>query len=127
MVLLQTRRTRGILAAVAGLFMTLVATALRPVPILPEDSCSVASGTVTEVREGEAWDLMFRLEGDPHDYYVNRGLRRGLTLRGLRRSLAGEGVTFTYPPHWTPLDPLGSMRHVSKVECAGAVLFDETR
>ena len=110
-----------------GFLFVIAVLALRPVPILPEEKCKVVSGTLTRVFEGGEKDLVFILEGDKTRYYVNRGLETGLDMEYIRQRFVGKEITLKYPPHWTLLDPFGTIYHVSKVEGEGEVLFDETK
>lgn len=100
--------------------------ALRPVPIVAEVDCLEVTGTVTRIFEGGPFDVVFVLDGEDRMFYVNRGMQRGMDLGNLRATVIGEEVTLKYPDYWTPLDPMGSTRHVSKVELGETVLFDET-
>ena len=126
---METKKSilKRVCVAGGAVLVVLGSLAIRPVPIVPEADCLEVTGTVARVFEGGPFDVMFELPGVDQRYYVNRGLERGLDLTNLRETVVGNTVTLKYPDYWTPLDPIGSIRHVSKVEFGDAVLFDETR
>ena len=103
-------------------FMVLI---LRPVPILPEKDCETLKGTVTNVYEGGAKDVVLTLNGQRKLYYVNRGLERGLDLNTLKRQLINEEVVIKYPDYWTPLNINERSIHISKIEHKGKTVFTE--
>jgi hypothetical protein len=105
--------------------MLFILLALRPIPVIPEGECKVTSGIVTEIFEGGEKDIVFHLQGDARDFYINRGLEKGLDLMELKKNLKGNEVTFKYPEHWTPLDPTQRMVHLVKIEFHGKTLYAE--
>ena len=106
-------------------FFAVAILALRPVPIPEEKDCLSVTGTVTEVSEGGVKDVVIRLSGRKEYYYVNRGLERGLNLKALKEQLTGQEIVMKYPDYWTPLDPVRSSIHISKIEHRGRTLFTE--
>lgn len=123
----QPRGRRHLYTALVALIVVLGALAIRPVPLVALADCLEATGRVSDVFEGGTHDVVFTLDGDQRRFYVNRGLERGLDLAQLRDTVIGERATLKYPDYWTPLDPTGSTRHLSRVELGDVVLFDETR
>lgn len=123
----SSRRIALVFALGLALAVALGVRFLRPVPIVTEDQCQVATGKVLQVSEGSSYDVFIQLENISTRFYINRGLERGLDLQSLRRDLMGKEVTLKYPHYWTPLDPMNSTRHVFKLELDGKVLFDETK
>lgn len=97
----------------------------RPVPIVTEDEAMLVSGIVSDIYEGTAKDVVFRLSGDDIIYYVNRGVEHGLEIETLKKELIGNQVTFKYPDHRTPLNRNNKTRHISKVEFDNKVLYNE--
>ncbi len=97
----------------------------RPVPIVTEDKALVVNGTVTGIYEGGIKDVIFKLQEDSRLFYINRGLENGLNLDSLRKNLIGEQVVIKYPSYWTPLDWDEEIRHLSKLEHKGEVIFNE--
>lgn len=100
---------------------------LRPVPIVEEADALVIHGVVEGVYESGEKDLLIRLEGEHQRFYINRMLENGPTLAEWKAQLTGKTVTIKYPDYWTPLDWNSRVRHLSKLELEGAVLFNELR
>lgn len=117
---------KKVLIGLGILFLLLLVSILRPVPILPESECKSVSGILKKVWEGPSFDLVFMLENDARTYYINRGAERGLDADQLSQELQGKEITLKYPQHWTPLDPFNSSIHVSKLSKGQQVYFDET-
>ncbi|OOG73109.1 hypothetical protein [Algoriphagus sp. A40] len=107
------------------LFLGFGVLAFRPVPIPEEKDCLILKGTVSEIYEAGTKDVVVKLNGLDTEFYVNRGLERGLDLEKMRAELTNKEVRIKYPDYWTPLNPTNSMRHVSKIESDGKVIFTE--
>jgi hypothetical protein len=107
------------------IFLGLGVSILRPVPIPDERDCLSVKGKVTDVYEGGVKDIVFKLHGFDKEFYVNRGLERGLDLSDLRAQLINKEIVIKYPKYWTPLDPGNSVRHISKIEHEGRTIFTE--
>lgn len=106
-------------------FIGLGTLAFRPIPIPDEKDCLILKGTVREVYEAGTKDVAFKLNGLDKEFYINRGLEKGLDLKKLRTDLTNKVIVIKYPKYWTPLDPTNSIRHVSKIECDGRTVFTE--
>ena len=70
-------------------------------------------------------DVVFKLQGLDKEFYINRGLERGLDLKKLRADLTNKEIVIKYPKYWTPLNPANSVRHISKIESDGTTVFTE--
>jgi hypothetical protein len=116
---------KGIILASAVLFLAVLILIIRPVPHGNIENCINAKGTVTAVYEAGTNDVVFRLAGLDKEFYVNRGLERGLDLTKLRAELTNKVVVISYPKYWTPLDPQNSIRRVSQLEYDGKIVFTE--
>jgi hypothetical protein len=117
---------RRIWIFLAGLlFLGIVITIFRPVPIPDEKDCLILKGTVITIHEASSNDVVFRLQGVDKTFYINRGLERGLDLKTLRADLTNKEIVIKYPKYWTPLNPDNSVRHISKIECDGKTVFTE--
>lgn len=110
----------------AVLALVLIALIFRPVPIVKESECLVATGIVEKIAENGVKDVGIQLVGEDRSFYINRGLERGLELASLQEQLIGQEVTLKYPRYWTPLDPADKHKHVSVLEFKSKRLFDET-
>ena len=111
----------------AVFFLVAAALILRPVPIVSEDEALVEVGKVVSIYEGGVKDVVFRLENNSRTFYINRGLENGLHLDQLQSELIGKELTFKYPDYWTPLDWNNNIKHLSKVEYEGVVIFNELK
>lgn len=106
-------------------FLGLIILAFRPVPIPDEKDCLILKGTVGEIYEAGTKDIVFKLRGVDKEFYINRGLEKGLDLKKLRADLTNKVIVIKYPNYWTPLNPTNSIRHVSKIESDGTTVFTE--
>ncbi|WP_296310986.1 hypothetical protein [Winogradskyella sp. UBA3174] len=118
---------KKIIIIFAILSLVLAALILRPVPIVTESKALVVNGIVSDIYEGGAKDIAFKLKYDNRIYYINRGLERGLEIGDLKQNLVGKEVILKYPKHWTPLDWNDKIKHISKVESSGQVFFNELK
>lgn len=98
-----------------------------PVPIVRESKALVEIGRVTEIYANPGNDVIFKLEGTSRRFYINRGLENGLDLQYLKQRLVGKTIVVKYPKYWTPLDWDNTVRHISKLEFEGEVLFNELK
>jgi hypothetical protein len=99
----------------------------RPVPIVSENKAISENGIVTEIYTNKGNDIVFILENTNRRFYINRGLENGLELNNLKQKLVGNPIIVKYPKYWTPLDWNNSVRHISKVEYNGEILFNELK
>ncbi len=118
---------KKIFLAVAAVFLGMMALVLRPVPIVYEHEAKVEKGVVSTVFEGTDKDIYIQLKNNSTLYYINRGMEKGLSITELRRKLLDKEVVLKYPRHWTPLDWNQKVKHLSKVEVNGAVIFNELK
>ena len=111
-----------------GMFAFLAfALIFTPVPIVCEDNAIVETGTVKSIYEGGEKDVVIVLDETSRRFYVNRGLENGLDLKTLQSQLMGHKVVLKYPNYWTPLDWNNTIKHLSKIEFEGEVIFNEFR
>ena len=118
-------RAKNLMIISGLIFIALGLMIFRPVPIPNEKDCLSLKGTVVEIYEAGVNDIVFKLEGLDKEFYVNRGLERGLDLAELRSQMTNKEILIKYPKYWTPLDPGNSTRHISKIECDGRIIFTE--
>ena len=117
--------TRNWIILTGLVFLGLGILAFRPVTTPDEKDCLSLKGTVSEVYEAGTKDVVFKLKGLDKEFYINRGLERGLDLKKLRADLTNKEIVIKYPKYWTPLNPTNSVRHISKIECDGRTVFTE--
>ena len=118
-------KMRNWIILLALLVLGLGVLVLRPVPIPEEKECLSLNGTVSQIYAGGANDLVIKLKGVDREFYVNRGLERGLDLKMLQAELTNKQIVIKYPKYWTPLNPDNSVRHISKIEFDGRIIFTE--
>lgn len=85
------------------------------------------NGIVKEIYSNKGNDIIFIMKNTNRKFYINRGLKNGLELNNLKQKLIGKRIVVKYPKHWTPLDWNNSLRHISKVEFNGEILFNELK
>ncbi|MEM7162281.1 MAG: hypothetical protein AAF487_07540 [Bacteroidota bacterium] len=106
----------------ALLFGILLILAFRPISNLDSSKTRAVSGHLEQVEfDSKTKDITLKLEGDDHCYYINRGLERS----NLSSILQGSHVQIRYAKHWTPLDPLGKMRHIAELSFENRVVYSE--
>ncbi|PHN02543.1 hypothetical protein [Flavilitoribacter nigricans] len=116
---------RYLLITCCAVFFITAILIFRPVPIVYESKAIAERRTVSEIYSNPGNDIIFRMEDTPRRFYINRGLENGLDLDELKEKLIGNAIVVKYPKYWTPLDWNNSVRHISKVEFDGEVLFNE--
>lgn len=116
-----------ILIVLAVVFVILAVVTLRPIPIVSEDEALVVTGKVSDIYETGIKDITIRLEENDCIYYINRGLERGIEMGEFKQKLIGKEVELKYPKYWTPLDWNNKVKHISKVELNGEVIFNELK
>ena len=99
----------------------------RPVPIVTEDKAITETGIVSDIYSNKGNDVVFVMANKQRRFYINRGLENGLDLNNLKQQLIGQPVVVKYPNYWTPLDWHNSVRHISKLEFNGEILFNELK
>ena len=110
----------GILLLTLGIFI------FKPVPIVSEAEALEVRGILEQVYESGSHDVSVVLKDHSQRYYINRGLQYGLHLDSLS-DLVGKEVVVKYPKYWTPLDWNNTVKHVSKLEYNGSIIFNELR
>lgn len=99
---------------------------LSPVPIVSENQCKTVEGIVEDVFITQSQDIVFILEGSKKKYYINRGTEAGVQ-REEALAAAGKNVVIKYPEYFTLLDPNEKMRHLSRIDVEGKMLFNECK
>ena len=116
---------KKILLGLLPLLLLFVFSALRPVPIIAEEEALSTHAVVAGIYESGYQDITIQLEGNPQQFYINRGIEQGLRIDDLKRKLIGKEVTIKYPKYWTPLDWNNHHKHLSKIETEQEVIFSE--
>lgn len=119
------KKTYILFTVTAILFILFTAIIFARVPTPSEKDCLVVTGVVSNISEGGAKDIVFNLKDNKQLFYINRGLEQGYSLTTLKKELEGKAVTIKYPDYFSILDPMKTIRHISKVEHNGETIFSE--
>lgn len=106
-------------------FITIAFQTFRPIMNVQPDEVMAVTGKVVGIKEGSGFDIMIKLENDPHHYYVNRGLEMGLTMEALQVDIFQKTVTLYPIERWTIFTPDKVMGHISKIMVEDKVVFNE--
>ena len=123
----MNRTLKNLILGFGVFFLFIAVLIFRPVPIVAESKAITETGIVSEIYANKGNDVIFLIKDTPRRYYINRGLENGLELEKLQTELVGETIVMKYPKYWTPLDWNNRIRHLSKVEYKGEVLFNELK
>lgn len=115
------------LISLGFLFITACFLIFKPVPIVAEEHALTEKGIVASIHSNKGNDLIFKMKNTSRRFYINRGLELGLELKELENRLINQKVVMKYPHYWTPLDWNNQIKHISKLEHEGEVLFNEFR
>jgi len=115
---------------IASIFFALLLTlafTFRPVPNASTKNTLKTFGTVEAVNEAGEDGVIFKLRGDDRTYYIDKCLRKGLTLSDLQEKLPGKSIEIYYVKYWTPLDPLSKRKHIAKVDVNRITLYSSIK
>lgn len=111
---------------IASLFFALIVTlalVVRPVPSASSENTLRTFGTIENVYKAGNDGVAFKLKGDDRLYYIERGLKKGLTATTLQEQLPGQSVEIYYVKYWCPLDPLSKLKYIAKVDVNRTTLY----
>jgi len=114
-----------VIASIFFVLLITLALVFRPVPIASPENTLITYGTIEEVYEAGENGFVFRLKGDDRLYYIDQGLRNGLTFTALQAELPGQPVEIHYVKYWTPIDPLSKLKHIAKVDVNSTTIYAE--
>ena len=101
---------------------------LNPIMHTTQQDSELVTGVVAWIEEsGGPGDVFIKLKDHSRNYYINRGTERGLDINHAKDVALHRRVHIYYARHWTPLDPFGMNKHVTKLVLGSEVLYDETR
>lgn len=111
---------------IASIFFALLITlavVFQPVPAASSENTLKAIGTVDQVFEAGGEDLIFKLKGDDHLFYVDSGSTGGIQLASLKTKLPGQNVEIYYVKYWSPIDRFSKLKHIAKMELNSTTLY----
>jgi hypothetical protein len=124
---MMSKLLKYLLLSLGSIFCIACLLIFRPVPIIAEEHALTEKGIVASIHSNKGNDLIFKMKNTSRRFYINRGLELGLELKELENRLINQKVVMKYPDYWTPLDWNNQIKHISKLEHEGEVLFNEFR
>jgi len=118
------KKTHLTITASVVLLVLLSAFAFRPVSTYKD--CRVVKGKVTSVFKGGD-DVVVTLEGRKENYFIDKGLKKGLNLAKLKTGLEGKQVTIKYPDYRSMFTPDKSLKNIVTIEYSGKTIFSELK
>lgn len=113
------------LKILAVLFVIFVALALRPIMNPAPEDCYLVLGELVEIiPHNQTKDIGIRIKNDDRHYYINRGMEES-GLLAMLEDLPGKEIKIYPVQHWTPLDPMGSVKHIAHVEYNDEIIYSE--
>lgn len=79
-------------------------------------------GRVISIYAGPSYDVGFRLQGDNHAYYINRGLQYHFTLKELRDAYMGKELEISYVSFF---DSKGG--HINRIRFGDSIVYNELK
>lgn len=114
---------------IASLFFALLislAVVFQPVPMASADNTLRTMGTVEQVFEAGSQDLIFKLKGDDHLFYIDTGTTADMKLASLKSGLRGQSVEIYYVKYWSPMDSFSKLKHIAKVDVNRTTLYSKS-
>jgi len=103
--------------------LTTLAVMFQPVPEASAENTLKTRGTVDQVYESGGQDLIFKLKGDDHLFYVETASADDLTLASLKSALPGQSVEIYYVKYWSPLSSLTKLKYIAKMDVNSTTLY----
>ena len=111
-----------------ALLLFLGAKACSPVPLVYESKCRVKNAVLKDLHKDENGTIFLHLVDDQTTYYITKPRSAAsLELENMNAKLINNSVTIKYPRYWTPLDPFGHQRELSKLETTDSIWFARLR
>ena len=94
----------------------------QKVPNPGPDNIYTQSFEVEQIYSPCCKDLAFKLKGDDHINYINRGLERNIDMQKWQHDYQGKQMTFTFIRH----NPLfgKDLRTIAKIEFNHQIIYD---
>ena len=97
---------------------------MRPVHEPTEENMETVSAVVTGVRATGSYDIFFKVrDHEGENFYINRGVERGLDPEAIEAFVKGKGVDLTFVKHQSLFDPNGRAHHLVMVSCGDSLIF----
>lgn len=111
---------------IASLFfalLTSLAIIFQPVPPASPENVMKTMGTVDQVFETGGKDLIFKLKGDDHLFFVDEGAEAGVKTASLRSVLPGQSVEIYYVKYWSPVNSFSKLKYIARMEVNSTTLY----
>jgi hypothetical protein len=115
---------------IASIFFALLislAVVFQPVPTASAENTLKTMGTVDQVYEAGEQDLIFKLKGDDHLFYVDTESTDGVRLASLKTALPGQDVEIYYVKYWSPIDSFAKLKHIAKMDVNSTTLYSNLK
>lgn len=98
----------------------------RPITI-NRDNSIVFNTTVYKVSEGSEGNIILKLEQGNGTFYINHGLKKGLSLDSLQNELINQKVTVLYlkPSFAGGFSPVASTKHITELKVGNKLIYSE--
>lgn len=106
-------------------FMWMAFITFKPITKVYEQDVKEITGVVMDVTQSSGGDIHFQLQGDLHNYYINRASYLGLNATKLKTLLLNKEVTLCHIKRWTPFTRDKVLPHISRLTFRDSIIFDE--
>lgn len=116
-----------VIASIFFALLTSLAVVFQPVPTASAENTLKAIGTIDKVYDSGHRDLIFKLKGDDHLFYIENGPRNGIMLASLKEDLPGQRVEIYYVKHWSPLEKFSKLKYIAKMDVNRTTLYSKLK
>lgn len=104
--------------------------ALRPIGEISIGDVDKILGTIETISQ-KSNDIIIHLENRDEIYTIHNGVKKGIILRRMKKSLEGKIITMYYLKndfkHFDPLDINNNDRYVAKIRSINEVVYNEIK
>lgn len=120
----QQKKLNFLILGIGLLGILLLYLSLSKVPAATQANCYTVQGRVAAITSPCCQDISFTLEGDDHQYYINRGLEQGLDLQALEDQLLHREIKLkVIRRKWSLLDPHHLQAPIASIERGPSVVY----
>lgn len=108
------------LTILAVLFVAWCMMAIGPDGTSVLGNTKTIKGRVVDIYDGASYDVVFKLQNEPHTYYINRGVEKGLNVEHLKQQFMNKEMEVSYVSHF------GSRGgHINRIMHADSIVYNE--
>lgn len=120
----KQKKLNLLVLAVGLVGITVLYFTISKVPPATQANCYTVKGKVVAIESPCCQDISFTLEGDEHQYYINRGLEQGLKLQLLQDQLLNREIEIkVIKRKWSLLDPNHTLFPIASIERGPSVVY----